>query len=128
MADEVRRLAERSGEDTKQNTTIIKGMQENTRHSVKATRDGVAYSKQTGEAFELIINKINESAGKVTEIAAASQQQAAQTTEVMAAVESISAATEEAAASCEETASAAQSLSGLAEELNHTISVFKLNS
>lgn len=128
VADEVRKLAERSGEATKQITTIIKGMQENTRHSVKATRDGVAYSKQTGEAFELIINKINESAGKVTEIAAASQQQAAQTTEVMAAVESISAATEEAAASCEETASAAQSLSGLAEELNHTISVFKLNS
>ncbi|WP_410772415.1 methyl-accepting chemotaxis protein [Fontibacillus sp. BL9] len=128
VADEVRKLAERSGEATKQITDIIKGMQENTRHSVKATRDGVALTKQTGEAFEHIMTKINESAGKVTEIAAASEQQAAQSAEVMAAVENISAVTEESAASCEETASAAQSLAGLAEELNHTVSVFKVNS
>ncbi len=128
VADEVRKLAERSGEATKQITNIIKGMQENTRQSVKATRDGVELSKQTGEAFENIISKVNESASKVTEIAAASQQQAAQSVEVMAAVENISAVTEESAASCEETASAAQSLAGLAEELNHSISVFKVNS
>ncbi|MBQ4901282.1 methyl-accepting chemotaxis protein [Paenibacillus sp. Marseille-P2973] len=128
VADEVRKLAERSGEATKQITDIIKGMQENTRQSVKATRDGVALSKQTGEAFENIINKVGESASKVTEIAAASQQQAAQSAEVMSAVENISAVTEESAASCEETASAAQSLAGLAEELNHSISVFKVNS
>ncbi|MEF2968981.1 methyl-accepting chemotaxis protein [Paenibacillus sp. M1] len=126
VADEVRKLAERSGEATKQITGIIKGMQENTRQSAKATREGVVLTEQTGEAFDLIIAKVNESAGKVTEIAAASQQQAAQSTEVLSAVENISAVTEESAASCEETASAAQSLAGLAEELNHTVSVFKV--
>jgi methyl-accepting chemotaxis protein len=126
VADEVRKLAERSGEATKQITAIIKGMQGNTKQSVKSVQDGVASSKQTGEAFENIISMVNDSAQKVTEIAAASQQQAAQSSEVQSSIESISAATEESAASSEETASTAQSLAHLAEELNQTVSIFKI--
>jgi methyl-accepting chemotaxis protein len=126
VADEVRKLAERSSEATKQITVIIKGMQENTKQSVKSVEDGVASSKQTGEAFENIISMVNDSAQKVTEIAAASEQQAAQSSEVQVSIESISAATEESAASSEETASTAQSLAQLAEELNGTVSIFKI--
>ncbi|KKO54208.1 methyl-accepting chemotaxis protein [Paenibacillus sp. DMB20] len=128
VADEVRKLAERSSEATKQITLIIKGMQENTRNSVKAVGNGVALSRQTGEALESIIYKVNESVDKVTEIAAASQEQAAQSSEVLMAVQSISAVSEESAASSEETASTAQSLAGLAEELNQIVSKFKVNS
>jgi methyl-accepting chemotaxis protein len=84
-------------------------------------------SKQTGEAFEHIISMVNESSHKVTEIAAASEQQAVQSSEVLTSIESISASTEEAAASSEETAATAQSLSQLAEELNNSVSIFKLN-
>ncbi|MFC5471738.1 methyl-accepting chemotaxis protein [Cohnella suwonensis] len=126
VADEVRKLAERSGEATKQITAIIKGMQQNTLQSVKAVEEGVASTQQTGEAFESILAMVNESGMKVTEIAAASEQQAAQTTEVLHSIETISSATEEAAASSEETASAAQSLAQLAEQLNTTVSVFKI--
>lgn len=127
VADEVRKLAERSSEATKQITSIIKGMQENTQQSVKAVLEGVASSQQTGEAFENIIAMVNESAHKVTEIAAASEEQAAQSSEVLISIESISAATEEAAASSEQTASTAQSLAQLAEELNTAVSSFKIN-
>ncbi len=126
VADEVRKLAERSGEATKQITAIIKGMQENTKQSVKAVAEGVLSSQKTGEAFEKITGIVNESAGKVGEIAAASEEQAAQSSEVMASIESISAATEEAAASSEETASTAQSLAQLAEELNRSVSIFRV--
>ncbi|WP_373229195.1 methyl-accepting chemotaxis protein [Cohnella sp.] len=126
VSDEVRKLAERSSEATKQITTIIKGMQVNTQQSVKAALEGVATSQKTGEAFENIVAMVNESGLKVAEIAAASEQQSAQTTKVLHTIETISATTEESAASSEETASAAQSLAGLAEDLNSTVSVFKI--
>nr|WP_280875028.1 MULTISPECIES: methyl-accepting chemotaxis protein [unclassified Paenibacillus] len=126
VADEVRKLAERSSEATKQITTIIKGMQENTQQSVKAVGEGVLSSQKTGESFEQIITMVNESANKVTEIAAASEEQAAQSSEVLTSIESISASTEEAAAASEETATTAQSLAGLAEELNHAVSIFRI--
>jgi methyl-accepting chemotaxis protein len=126
VADEVRKLAERSSEATKQITDIIKGMQLNTKKSVEAVGEGVASSRETGEAFKSIISMVNESANKVTEIAAASEEQAAQSSEVLYSIENISAVTEQSAASCEETASTAQSLAGLAEELNNSVAIFKL--
>ena len=127
VADEVRKLAERSSEATKQITSIIKGMQANTLQSVKAVGEGVSSSQKTGEAFESIMKMVSESNHKVLEIAAASEQQAAQSSEVLYSIETISAATEESSASSEETAAAAQSLAQLAEELNSTVSVFKIH-
>ncbi|WP_274364887.1 methyl-accepting chemotaxis protein [Paenibacillus thermotolerans] len=127
VADEVRKLAERSGEATKQITAIIRGMQENTKQSVKSALEGVAQSQETGEAFERIVVMVNQSADKAAEIAAASEEQAAQSGEVLTAIESISAAAQEAAASSEETATTAQSLAHLADELNRSMSSFKLS-
>lgn len=126
VADEVRKLAERSSEATKQITTIISAMQENTRQSVTAVTEGVASSQETGEAFGKIVSMVNESATKAAEIAAASEEQAAQTSDVMTSIESISASTEEAAASSEETASAAQSLAQLSEQMNQSVAFFRL--
>lgn len=126
VADEVRKLAERSSEATKQITAIIKGMQQNTKHSVRAVEEGVRSTQQTGEAFEHIMAMVNDSAQKVAEIAAASEEQAAQSSDVLSSIESISAATEESAASSEETASTAQSLAELAEELNQSVAIFKV--
>jgi methyl-accepting chemotaxis protein len=126
VADEVRKLAERSGEATKQITLIIKGMQNNTKQSVDSVADGVEKSVETGKAFEHIIRMVNDSALKVTEIAAASEQQSSQADEVMQSVDSIAATSEQAAAAAEETASTSQSLAQSAEDLNRSVSVFKI--
>ena len=127
VADEVRKLAERSGEATKQITTIIKTMQANTQASVQAVQAGVASTQKSGQAFSEIVSMVNSSADKVTEIAAAGEEQSAQASEVLVSVETIAAAAEESAASSEETASSTQSLAQLAEELNRYVSVFKVN-
>ncbi|MDQ1913824.1 methyl-accepting chemotaxis protein [Paenibacillus sp. GD4] len=125
VADEVRKLAERSSEATKQITSIIKGMQENTTNVVKAVDSGVTQSQRTGKAFENIISMIGQTENKVSEIAAACEEQSAQTQEVMNSIQSISAASQEAAAASEETAATSQSLAKLAEELNDSVANFK---
>ena len=127
VADEVRKLAERSGGATKQIADIIKGMQKNTADSVEAVHQGVIHTEKAGEAFAHITSMVNESAGKVMDIAAASEEQAAQAAEVATAIETISSSTEETAATSEESAATAQSLAELAEELNHTVSAFKIS-
>ncbi|KAA8786066.1 methyl-accepting chemotaxis protein [Paenibacillus sp. 4624] len=128
VADEVRKLAERSGEATKEITTIIKVMQENTRQSVQAVSDSVEQSSKTGQAFDQIIEMVNNSSQKVNEIAAACEEEAAQAAEVMSSVESISASSEESAAASEETAATCQSLAHLAEELANSAAAFKTQS
>ncbi|QJD88204.1 methyl-accepting chemotaxis protein [Cohnella herbarum] len=126
VADEVRKLAERSSEATKQITGIIKGMQENTKLSVAAVQESASFSQKTGEAFKHIASMVNDAGNKVTEIAAASEEQAAQASTVQEAVENISAATEEAAAASEETATTAQSLAIMAEDLQQAVSIFRI--
>jgi methyl-accepting chemotaxis protein len=126
VANEVRKLAERSSQATSQITSIITEMQMNTQQSVNAVLEGVAFSRKNGEAFDHILTMVNDTAHKVTEIAAASEEQAAQSSEVMYSIESISAATEEMAASSGETAMTANALAQLAEELNTLVSIFKV--
>ncbi|MBY9080797.1 methyl-accepting chemotaxis protein [Paenibacillus sp. HN-1] len=126
VADEVRKLAERSGEATKQITKIIKGMQENTRSSVSSVQESADLSERTAESFQRIVSFVNDNGQKVMEIAAASEEQAAQTTTVLSAVENISSATEEAAASSQEMAATSQSLAHLAGELQSSVSTFKI--
>jgi len=125
VADEVRKLAERSGEATKQISSIIKGMQSNTQSSFQAVSAGVALTERTGEAFSRIVERVNDSSDKVGEIAAASEEQAAQSSEAMTSVATIAAASEEAAAAAEQTAASSQALARLAEELNESVAMFK---
>ncbi|MFB9326349.1 methyl-accepting chemotaxis protein [Paenibacillus aurantiacus] len=126
VADEVRKLAERSIEATKQIAVIIRQMQQNTKNSVIAVSEGVHHSRQTQASFELIMQKVNETSEQITMIAAACEEQAAQTAQVTESIESIAAVSQETAAATEETAATSQSLAKLAEGLNQTVSAFKV--
>ncbi|RKN82020.1 methyl-accepting chemotaxis protein [Paenibacillus ginsengarvi] len=126
VADEVRKLAERSIDATKQITAIIQGMQHNTQRSVKAVQSAVESSRKSGEAFSSIVRMVQETSQTVMEIAAATEQQAAQSAEVLLSIESIAAASEEAAASAEQAAYSTQSLAGMAKQLSGSVSAFKV--
>ncbi|WP_438449013.1 methyl-accepting chemotaxis protein [Gorillibacterium sp. sgz5001074] len=126
VADEVRKLAERSGEATKQIASIIKTMQSNTLHSVTAVQEAVVLSGRTGETFEEIVRRVSATSEQAAEIAAACEEQSAQGKEVLQTVETIVAASEQVAAATEETASASQSMAQLAQDMSLTIAYFKL--
>ncbi|WNR46181.1 methyl-accepting chemotaxis protein [Paenibacillus roseipurpureus] len=126
VADEVRKLAERSSQATNEITEIIKLMQQNTEKSVVSVSEGVVQSRITFESFDHIMQKVRESSLKVSEISEASKSQIKHTAQVMEAIESVAAVSEETAAAAEETASSSQSLEYLARELSHTVSKFKV--
>lgn len=126
VADEVRKLAERSIDATKQIGNIIRKMQVNMKNSLIAVSEGVNNSRQTQASFETIMSKVNDTSEQITMIAAACEEQAAQTSQVTQSIESIAAISEETAAATEETAASSQSLAKLAEGLNQIVSVFKV--
>jgi methyl-accepting chemotaxis protein len=126
VAEEVRKLAERSSDATKEISAIIRGMQLNMGKSLSAVQEAMGLSQKTGETFEAIVAHVNETAKQVTEIAAASEEQAAQSTEVLNAISSIAASSEEAASAAEQTAASSQELSTMAQRLLQAVSRFKL--
>ncbi|TVY09494.1 methyl-accepting chemotaxis protein [Paenibacillus cremeus] len=125
VADEVRKLAERSGEATKQIAAIIGGMQVSTTNCVQAVGEGVSQFAQTRQSFDSIVTKVNETSQKVEEIASSSVEQASKASEVLHTIESVASVSEQAAAAAEETAAATQELSNLAERLSSSVDRFK---
>lgn len=126
VADEVRKLAERSSKATKEISELITMIQENTKRSVDSVAMGNERVEKAGTTFNDIVKLLKDSSARVTEIAAASEQQAAQAQEVLSAVQNIASVTQETAAGIEETATTATDLATMAETLNQLASRFKV--
>lgn len=127
VADEVRKLAERSGKATKEISQIIFIIQQDTEQAVAAAQTGKHTTGNARDAFSLISQLVKETAHSVTEIADAAGKQAADAMEALRAVESVSAVTEESAAGIEEIASSAAEMAALSEELHGRVKCFKVD-
>lgn len=127
VADEVRKLAERSGEATRQISQIIETMQENTAKSTSAVNTGVKSSIEAAAAFNKIKEIVNETAQIISEIAAASEEQAAQADDVLQSVQSIAAASQQVSACAEQTASSSRSLVESTDQLNESLEAFRIS-
>jgi len=117
VADEVRKLAERSQRETKAIAELIRDVQAGTREAVRAMEQGGAkvnegstQADQAGQALAAILDAVQDTTGQVEEIATAAQEMATRARGVSGAMGSISAVVEEATAAAEEMAAQAESV------------------
>jgi len=109
VADEVRKLAERSGRETKQIAELIAQVQTGTQEAVAAMDSGAATvelgsqkADQAGRALQEILEAVQATVRQVGEIASSSQQMASGARSVTDAMHSISAVVEQSTAATEE--------------------------
>ena len=119
VADEVRKLAERSGRETKQIAELIAQVQTGTKEAVAAMDSGAAKvelgsekADQAGQALEEILKAVQDTVRQVGEIASSSQQMASGARSVTDAMQSISAVVEESSAATEQMAAQASAVTG----------------
>ena len=133
VADEIRRLAQRSSKATKDVGTLIKGIQTETTEAIQAMEVGLneanggsKLADQASHALQDMSSAVRESSELMQEISAASEEQARVTRDLAMAMQTISSITLETTAGTHETAQTIQSMVGLAEQLNGAIGGLKI--
>jgi methyl-accepting chemotaxis protein len=135
VADEVRKLAERTSKATKEIAAMIQSIQAETKSAVEAmeagtkqVEAGVETTQQAGTSLHEIIESAEQVGEMVTHIATAATEQSAATEEVNSNLEQIAKITGETAEGAQQSAKACHDLSSLALDLQNLVSQFKLSS
>ncbi|BCS88841.1 methyl-accepting chemotaxis protein [Pseudodesulfovibrio sediminis] len=128
VADEVRKLAEKTMEATKEVDQAIASIRSDTQKNVTATEEAVVavhnstkLASQAGEAIKNISESVNMAADQVRSIATAAEQQSSTSEQVTRATEEINAISSETAHAMNESRQAISSLSNLAGSLKELI-------
>jgi methyl-accepting chemotaxis protein len=130
VADEVRKLAERSQRETRAISDLIRDVQVGTRQAVAAmeqgahqVEDGSAQAASAGSALDEILTAVEATVRQVDEIAGAAQDMAARSREVTEMMSGMAASVEEASAAAEQMSASAEgvgrsigSIAAVAEE------------
>ncbi|MEW5959001.1 MAG: methyl-accepting chemotaxis protein [Chloroflexota bacterium] len=142
VADEVRKLAEKSAVATQQIVQLIKNIQQTVAQTVQAMGEvatevetGVIQANDSNQALSSIVTAAQEVSMQVEEIAAAAREVETTANELVAAIDGISAvvkentaAAEKMAVQIEEVTTSAESLSAEAQELQAIVAQFTLST
>ncbi len=135
VADEVRKLAERTTKATKEIATMIKQIQKDTLdavHSMQAgtveVEKGMELAEKAGVALDEIIGGSNKVVDMVNMVAAAGEQQSATAEQISRNIDSINGVTQESAAGIQQIARAAEDLNRLTENLQNLVSRFTIET
>jgi twitching motility protein PilJ len=133
VAEEVQRLAERSGEATKHIAAIVKSIQGDTQDAIEAmerSTRGVVEGTKTADEADKALREIEQVSNRLAEligsISSATSEQAAAATAVATAMKEILAITQMTTDGTRRTAGSAERLTALANELKASVSGFKL--
>jgi methyl-accepting chemotaxis protein len=133
VADEVRKLAERTTTATKEIAQMIKNIQDETKTAVgameegtKQVQEGVKTTAQAGDSLKEIIQMSEQVGEMITHIATAATQQSSATEQVNQNMDQIARLVQESSVGSQQSAKACQDLSGLALDLQKMVGGFQL--
>jgi methyl-accepting chemotaxis protein len=132
VADEVRKLAERSAKSTQEISSTIEAMNSSAARAVLSMNEavekvdlGVQRAHETSTSIQQISEGCRSAVETVEEITSAIREQGAATNNIAVQVEKIAQMSEESSAAASETSDAAISLDKLAKDMLHVISAYR---
>jgi methyl-accepting chemotaxis protein len=135
VADEVRKLAERTTKATKEIALMIKKIQVDTNGAVlsmaEGTREvdkGITLAQRAGSALHEIVSVVSQLTEMASQIATGSEQQTSAAEQISKNIEGISSVTHQSAAGTQEIARAAEDLSQLTNQLQRLVAQFKIGA
>ncbi len=133
VADEVRKLAERTTNATKEIAKMIKQIQSDTGHAVDSMKKGTEHVENgkklvnnAGSVLKEIIHSSEQVTDIIVQVAAASEQQSATSEEISKSIETINMVTQEATSGIQQIARAAEDLNRLTENLQSIVNQFNI--
>jgi len=135
VADEVRKLAERTTKATNEIANMIQSVQVETKTAVSAMEEGtkqveqgVSFTARAGESLQQIIRMSDTVGEMITQIATAAMEQSSATEEINHSMTAIATLVRESTSGVQQSAQACQGLSGLAFDLQKMVSSFKVSA
>lgn len=132
VADEVRKLAERTTKATKEIAETIKAIQVEAKEANSsmqvakvAVNNGLKLNDELGDVLSIILAGAENVSMQINQVAAASEEQSATAEQVSSNVESINNVANESAAVVQQIASASEDLNRLTENLQNLVSAFR---
>ncbi len=135
VADEVRKLAERTTAATSEISSMVGVIQEDTGRAVTTMRQssddvqqGVSLANQAGRALQDIASSVEQVADMIGQIAAATQEQSSASEALTQSVEDIAHVADENSRAIEHAATASQELVDCSQSLQQIVSRFRLQA
>ena len=135
VADEVRKLAERTTAATSEISSMVGIIQDDTGRAVTTmhqsnadVQEGVSLANQAGRALQDIAGSVEQVATMIGRIAAATQEQSGASEALTQSVEEIAQVADENSRAIEHAASASQELVSCSQSLQHIVSQFRLQA
>ena len=132
VADEVRKLAEKTMASTTEVGSAIRAIQDSTAksvqsmdHAVEQIEQATDFANQSGEALKQIVGDVETTADEVRAIAAAAEEQSAASDEINKSIVEVNDVVAQTAAAMNEAATAVNTLAGQSHELSDLIESMK---